>query len=211
MEELIQRSLLAVVVAAALWLGSAPALAAEPDVAPTEPTAGDEAASTPAMLEVPQSGDGEPPAAPTTYYRWVDRNGQVQYTDFEPEGIPSEPLDLTPDESNLPPGISVQTDSPGLDAVDRQDNQIVPIEQIGPCGDARAQLALLHSRGPVYLDGDVYRPLPQDARRAPLDDEARGQAIRAAQQGVLTHCGDPAAIEQEREAFREAMQRGESR
>ena len=83
---------------------------------------------------------GEGPA--TAYYRWIDSSGRIQYTDFEPVGVPAEriPFDLEADEA---PVLSGAAEARASDPFHDQDQQILPIEHIGPCADARRQLGIL--------------------------------------------------------------------
>jgi len=144
------------------------------------------------------------------YYRWIDESGRIQYTDFEPIGVPAELIPLTPpeDEADAPPLVRADG-STTSDPFHDQDQQILPIEHVGPCADARRQLTVLHAALPVYLDerglyrnawrGDSYR-----GDRNYLDAESRNRAISDARTAVLTHCSDPDAFAREEEAFRES-------
>lgn len=148
------------------------------------------------------------------YYRWIDERGQVQYTDFEPIGIPAERQVLEPesasgDEALLAPAGHEFRPDPFHD----QDGQILPIEHVGPCADARRQLAVLYSGLPVYADAagrfqTAWRGDPYRGERRYLADEERDVAIAAARAGVLEHCSDPAAFEAEVRAFRTQVQDG---
>ena len=124
--------------------------------------------------------DNEGPA--TAYYRWIDSNGTIQYTDFEPVGVSAEriPLDLEADDA---PMLSSATEDQPADTFTDQDQQILPIEHIGPCADARRQLAILHSAQP-----------------------ARTDAIKVARDQVLAQCSDPEAFAREEAAFQEQIQ-----
>ena len=144
------------------------------------------------------------------YYRWIDSDGQVQYTDFEPVGVPAQRISLDPGTDDDAPPLSRSEEDPQSDPFHDQDLQILPIEHFGPCADARRQLAALHAPLPVYEDesgsyrrawrGDTYR-----GDRNYLDAEARTAAIRTARAAVLVHCSDPEAFEKEVEAFREKV------
>ena len=158
------------------------------------------------------TGTDAPEGPADAYYRWIDDEGRIQYTDFEPVGIPSELIPLTPTEadSEAPMLISAE-EGPESDPFHDQDQQILPIEHIGPCADARRRLAVLHSALPVYLDesggyrtawrGDTYR-----GDREYLDAEGRTRAIGAARSAVLEHCSDPEAFAREEAAFREELE-----
>ena len=148
-----------------------------------------------------------------SYWRWIDAEGRIQYTDFEPVGVPAEEVPLTPeDDSADSPVLSSAREEWQPDPFHDQDQQILPIEHIGPCADARQQLAVLHTALPVYRDaagqyraawrGDDYR-----GDRVYLEAESRTAAIRAAQAGVLEHCSDPATFDAEVDAFRNAVER----
>ena len=147
----------------------------------------------------------------TAYYRWIDGNGRIQYTDFEPVGVPAEriPLDLQADDAPvLSSAVQDQPSDPFYD----QDQQILPIEHIGPCADARRQLSILHAALPVYTNesgeyrnawrGDTYK-----GNRVYLDAETRTAAITAVRRTVLDHCSDPEAFSREEAAFKEEMGR----
>ncbi len=146
-----------------------------------------------------------------SYWRWIDAAGRIQYTDFEPVGVPAQEVPLTPPEdSSDAPALSSAQEDWQPDPFHDQDQQILPIEHIGPCADARQQLAVLHTALPVYRDvegdyraawrGDDYR-----GDRVYLEAESRTAAISAAQAQVLAHCSDPAAFEAEVDAFRDAI------
>ncbi|MGE0624580.1 MAG: DUF4124 domain-containing protein [Pseudomonadales bacterium] len=140
------------------------------------------------------------------YYRWIDRDGRVQYTDFEPVGVPAQRIPLTPPPAEDAPVIAGAGAQWQPDPFHDQDAQIVPIEHIGPCADARQQLAVLYAAVPVYRDdggqyraawrGDGYR-----GDRRWLDADERTAAITRARGDVLRHCSDPAAFEREVETF----------
>ena len=144
---------------------------------------------------------------PNVYYRWIDPQGRVQYTDFEPIGVPSQQVELN---------LAEEVEGPMLeragvsqpDAFHDQDDQILPIEHIGPCADARRQLTVLHSELPVYRSeqgdyrmawrGDEYR-----GERRYLEAEERMAAIQVARNAILSACSDPDAFRDEEAAFRE--------
>jgi hypothetical protein len=156
-----------------------------------------------------------PAAEENVYYRWIDDQGTVQYTDFEPVGVPSQRVDLDPvedpDEINV---LRAAESEWAPDAFHDQDDQILPIEHIGPCADARRQLAVLHAELPVYRDaegafrnawrGDLYR-----GERRYLEPEERAAAITATRRQVLDACSDPRAFSREVETFRERIQSDE--
>ncbi len=150
------------------------------------------------------AGAAEGPAE--AYYRWIDGEGRVQYTDFEPVGIPAQRISLTPSDEDQAPAITSAGEDGKSDPFHDQDAQILPIEHIGPCADARQQLAVLYAAVPVYRDdegqyraawrGDTYR-----GERQWLDADDRTAAISRARAAVLHHCSDPKAVEREIEAF----------
>ena len=157
------------------------------------------------------TNEDTPTPEESVYYRWIDSEGQVHYTDFEPVGVPSQRIPLHPetDVEDAPPLARAEEEWPP-DPFHDQDLQILPIEHIGPCADARRQLAVLHAPLPVYRDesgsyrpawrGDDYR-----GQRTYLDAEARTAAIRSARAAVLAHCSDPEAFKREVEAFRKTV------
>lgn len=160
------------------------------------------------------SGESLPAAEgpATAYYRWIDASGRIQYTDFEPVGVPAEriPFDLQTDEAPMLSGTAEARDS---DPFHDQDQQILPIEHIGPCADARRQLGILYSTLPVYTDqsgeyrnawrGDSYK-----GERVYLDAEARTDAVTEVRSDVLEHCSDPEAFAREEAAYREKVEGG---
>jgi hypothetical protein len=176
------------------------ALAASLSAGAAEPT-------DPPVLTNPEPAEGPAQA----YYRWIDSGGRIQYTDFEPIGVPSELIPLTPPDDDAPvlTGADVGRES---DPFHDQDQQILPIEHIGPCAEARRQLAILHAALPVYLDeggayrtawrGDSYR-----GSREYLDAENRTRAIKAARNAVLENCSDPEAFAREEAAFQDEIGR----
>ena len=175
------------------------------------------AGSNASAEQVPElTGTGEPGAAgdegpATAYYRWIDDAGRIQYTDFEPVGVPAEriPLDLEADDA---PMLMSADEGRASDPFHDQDQQILPIEHIGPCADARRQLGVLHASLPVYRDqageyrnawrGDTYK-----GERLYLDADARTQAINGARQAVLENCSDPRAFAEEEAAFADEVGR----
>lgn len=167
----------------------------------------------PVLSAAGPTGSGEGPAR--AYYRWIDSGGRIQYTDFEPVGVPSELIPLTPADADddAPLLISAEgSDARVSDPFHDQDAQILPIEHIGPCAEARRTLTVLHSSLPVYRDqsggyhtawrGDRYR-----GSRDYLDAGGRTDAIGAARGDVLTHCSDPEAFAREEAAFRDEVNR----
>ncbi len=160
--------------------------------------------------EAPVPGNADAAAPPAdAYYRWIDSQGRVQYTDFEPVGIPAQRIPLAPaagpDEA---PVLSPAGEQGQPDPFHDQDQQILPIEHIGPCADARQQLAVLYAPLPVYRDQTgVHRPAwrgdAYQGRRDYLDAETRTAAIESARNAVLAHCSDPDAFRKEVQAFRE--------
>lgn len=145
------------------------------------------------------------------YYRWLDGAGHIQYTDFEPVGVPSELIPLSPETANEDaPMLSSAGEDWQPDPFNDQDQQILPIEHIGPCADARRRFSVLHAAVPVYQDqqgayrnawrGDSYR-----GERSYLDAEARSRAIGQARRDVLAQCSDPDAFAREVDAFQKEV------
>ncbi len=161
--------------------------------------------------ELTATGSTADPGPATAYYRWIDASGRIQYTDFEPVGLPAERIPLVLEEDDAPM-LSSADESRSSDPFHDQDQQILPIEHIGPCADARQQLAILHASLPVYLDqsgayrnawrGDTYK-----GQRDYLDAEARTTAMAGARQAVLKHCSDPRAFAEEEAAFADEVGR----
>jgi hypothetical protein len=158
-----------------------------------------------AMLSAGPATD-VPEGPAVAYYRWIDSQGRVQYTDFEPVGVPAQRIPLAPPASDDAPAIASAGADWQPDPFYDQDAQILPIGHIGPCADARQQLAVLYASVPVYRDdrgqyrtawrGDTYR-----GDRDWLDADDRTSAITRARDAVLAHCSDPTAFEQEVQAF----------
>lgn len=164
-------------------------------------------AATVSIEPLSENPERDEPAGPAeAYFRWIDGDGRVQYTDFEPAGIPSQRIPLSSPATDDAPAISRSTEDRPVDAFHDQDAQILPIEHIGPCADARRQLTVLYSDMPVYLDdrgqyqaawrGDSYR-----GQRNWLGADDRTAAITAAREAVLAQCSDPDAFEKEVKAF----------
>ena len=176
----------------------------------TMPARAAEPAALPELSASGSADDGEYVGPATAYYRWIDSNGTIQYTDFEPVGVPSERISLEPEADDAPMLSSATQDEPS-DPFNDQDQQILPIEHIGPCADARRQLAILDAALPVYTDesgthrnawrGDTYK-----GDRRYLDAEARTEAIKVARDEVLAQCSDPEAFAREEAAFQESVQ-----
>ena len=135
-------------------------------------------AETPSIDASAETAAQAPEGPATAYYRWIDDEGRVQYTDFEPVGIPSQLIPLAAASEDDAPAISRADGDRPPDPFHDQDQQILPIEHIGPCADARARLAVLHADVPVYRTetgqyraawrGDTYR-----GERTWLDAEER--------------------------------------
>ncbi len=163
--------------------------------------------------ETPVLSGSEMPEGPArAYYRWIDAGGRIQYTDFEPVGVPSELIPLTPEEDDDAPLLVSADGSRESDPFHDQDQQILPIEHIGPCAEARRRLTVLHSALPVYRDGaggyrTAWRGDSYRGDRDYLDAESRTSAISAARNAVLEHCSDPEAFAREEAAFREEVER----
>jgi hypothetical protein len=170
------------------------------------PVLGAGASASDAKILTAENGTAAPEGPADAYYRWIDDSGRVQYTDFEPVGIPAQRIPLTPPAAEDAPMISGAGEERQPDPFHDQDAQILPIAHIGPCADARAQLAVLYAAVPVYRDdhgqyraawrGDDYR-----GERTWLDADDRTAAINRARNAVLSQCSDPAAFEREVEAF----------
>ena len=150
---------------------------------------------------------GEGPA--TAYYRWIDGSGRIQYTDFEPVGVPAEriPLELEADDA---PVLTGAAEARASDPFHNQDQQIVPIEHIGPCADARRQLGILYAALPVYVDASgeyrsAWRGDSYQGARDYLDADARTDAVAEVRGAVLEHCSDPEAFAREEAAFKEKV------
>lgn len=171
-------------------------------------------ASTARVEQAPEltaTGSSADPGPATAYYRWIDASGRIQYTDFEPVEVPAERIPLNP-ETDDAPILSSAGESRTSDPFHDQDQQILPIEHIGPCADARRQLGILHASLPVYVDqsgeyrnawrGDTYK-----GQRLYLDAETRTTAISGARQAVLKHCSDPQAFAEEEAAFADEVGR----
>ena len=171
------------------------------------------------LLDVPVLEAQEPEARetePGIYYRWIDQHGHVQYTDFEPLGTPAQrtelpAADVDPTDMPLRSASNARpSDFSDSDSFHDQDQQILPIEHIGPCADARQQLAVLYTDLPVYREaggelrtawrGDSYR-----GQRAYLDAEQRQTAISATRTQLLAVCSDPKAFETEVDAFKDQL------
>ena len=147
----------------------------------------------------------------TAYYRWIDASGRIQYTDFEPVGVPAERISLEPEEDDSPVLSGAAQDRPS-DPFHDQDQQILPIEHIGPCADARRQLSILHAALPVYAAAsgeyrNAWRGDSYAGERQYLDAEARTDAIAMVRRTVLEHCSDPEAFAREEAAFKEEVDR----
>ena len=154
-------------------------------------------------------------AEETVFYRWIDQHGQVQYTDYEPAGVSSQRVEM-----QAAAGADSDLDAPVLqrgeevwqpDPFHDQDDQILPIEHIGPCANARQQLTVLHTELPVYEATDgAYRPAWRGdsyrGERQYLSDEERQSAISDAQTGVLKACSDPEAFQEEVRTFKQAIE-----
>ncbi len=152
-------------------------------------------------------------AEETVYYRWIDQNGRVQYTDFEPAGVPSQRVEMksAAETDSETPILQAGEHDRKPDSFHDQDAQILPIEHIGPCANARQQLAVLHTGLPVYLTtGGGYRPAWRGDRyrgeRRYLSDEERQSAISSARIGVLESCSDPEAFQEEVRSFKQAVE-----
>ncbi len=169
------------------------------------------AAETDTAPELSAAGAAGDTGPATAYYRWIDGNGNIQYTDFEPVGVPAELIPLDPEADDAPVLSSAAQDRPS-DPFHDQDQQVLPIEHIGPCADARRQLGILHAALPVYADesgshrnawrGDSYK-----GERRYLDAEDRTAAIARAREAVLNHCSDPEAFAREEAAFKDEVGR----
>lgn len=174
------------------------------------PAGGAESAKPP-QLENPTQPTAAEAGPAQAYYRWLDREGHIQYTDFEPVGVPSELIPLSPEPSaEDAPMLSSAGEEWQPDPFNDQDQQILPIEHIGPCADARRRLSVLHAAMPVYQDregayrnawrGDSYR-----GERRYLDAEDRTRAIVQARAAVLDQCSDPDAFAREVDAFKKEV------
>lgn len=150
----------------------------------------------------------------TVFFRWIDQLGRIHYTDFEPSGIPSQQVEMLELEemtdADEAPMLRSASNGRRSDPFHDQDQQILPIEHIGPCADARQQLAVLYAELPVYQEqggafrtawrGDTYR-----GERRYLAADERQTAIAAVRTEVLTSCSDPQAFQSEEAAFKDAL------
>lgn len=111
------------------------------------------------------------PVADADTYKWVDKQGQVHYTDIPPVGVPYEviaaprapaaPLPARAPSSATPPPISAAPAKPVSTAP--------PVEaaaQDRACVDALYQITLLNQRQPVFMQAaDGSRRYIADAER----------------------------------------------
>ena len=111
------------------------------------------------------------PIADADTYKWVDRQGQVHYTDTPPAGVPYEviaaphapaaPLPARPPSSATPPSVPAaparpEPTAPAVDAA----------AQDRACVDALYQITLLNERRPVFKQAaDGSRRYIEDAER----------------------------------------------
>jgi len=122
------------------------------------------------------------PIAGADTYKWVDKQGQVHYTDTPPAGVPYEviaaprapaaPLPAHPPSTAAPPPISAApaTPAPISQAVNAAADDRV-------CVDALYQITLLNERRPVFKQAtDGSRRYIEDAERPA--ELARLQGVR---------------------------------
>ena len=152
-------------------------------------------------------------AEATALYRWIDSDGQVQYTDFEPDGVPSQRIETALENGDSEAPVLEVGEQWQPDAFHDQDGQILPIEHIGPCADARQQLAVLHTGLPIYSSADdgyraAWRGDRYRGERDYLSDEERQTAMVAARNAVLEACSDADAFAAEVQAFKQTLNPG---
>jgi hypothetical protein len=170
----------------------------------------EEPAAPPELSASGSAGEAGDEGPATDYYRWIDSNGTIQYTDFEPVGVPAERIPLGLAAEDDAPVLSSATQEQPSDPFNDRGQQALPIEHIGPCADARRQLAILYSALPVYTDEsgshrNAWRGDPYKGERLYLDAEARTQAINTARGEVLAQCSDPEAFAREEATFQEQV------
>jgi hypothetical protein len=104
-------------------------------------------------------------------YKWVDKQGQVHYTDMPPAGVPYEviaaprapaaPLPVRPPSTATPPTISAEPAKPAPTAPAAD-----AAAQDSFCVDALYQITLLNERRPVFKQAaDGSRRYIEDAER----------------------------------------------
>ena len=113
------------------------------------------------------------PVADADTYRWIDKQGQVHYTDTPPVGVPYEviaapraptaPLPARVPSTATPPPTSAAPARPAPTA------QVAdPAAQDRACVDALYQITLLNQRQPVFKQAaDGSRRYIEDAERPP--------------------------------------------
>lgn len=143
--------------------------------------------------------------------RWVDKDGNVHFSDAPPEGVVSTPVEVDPPRPN-PTDVGEQRRRALLEQAETDSDQRAAARaaqrnaeltqdqaralDADRCFDARVQLAVLDQAMPVYRTSDGrYRPKwTYDAytgARIYLDDAARAAAIGTIEGVIGRTCVDP--------------------
>lgn len=145
------------------------------------------------------------PAADADTYKWVDRQGQVHYTDTPPpQGVPFDVIKAPAHSATPPPPPST---SPALQTAPPspppKPAPAVPADDTaakqGACVDALYQIALLNEKQPVY------KPLA-GGKRHYIDDPERPAEIERLQTLRDANCSeDPATFQAQQRRARDLM------
>jgi hypothetical protein len=129
------------------------------------------------------------PAADATTYKWVDKQGQVHYSDTPPQDVAYEVVS-TPGRASAapPPGAPLPTPepqrpAPAPPATAAAESTAGGATDDGACVDALYQVALLNQQRPVFK-------LAADGSRRYLDDSDRPAELERLQRVRDANCAE---------------------
>ena len=131
-----------------------------------------------------------------TYWRWVDGNGVVNFTQQKPKGVYAEPIRMTKSGKNAPVAVSAPakqpTDGPHLSkeqqamldqlrAAETARQAEVEKIRVANCDKSQRVLSRLTQKARIRVRSD-------DGTERAMDEDERQRRISEAQQGVATNC-----------------------
>jgi hypothetical protein len=121
-------------------------------------------------------------------YRWVDEDGNMQYTQTPPPaGVKSEVKDIKDVNSAAAEGLSQpkpeEPSEAGMDSMTENDADKMLAEKTANCQKSMQDLAVLESKSEVVMLDSAH-----PGKAAPIDETARKQRIATEKAYIKTYC-----------------------
>jgi hypothetical protein len=143
------------------------------------------------------------PVTAATTYKWVDKQGQVHYSDSPPPGVayetvatPSHPAAAPP--PRAPESTSTSQPDPVPPPAPPAASMTAGIASDADCVDALYQIALLEQKRPVFR-------FAADGSRQYLDDDARPAELERLQRLRDANCSEDTAARRSQQQRADAM------